>query len=128
TAATAAGQRGPGTGALSHFYDDVMVWLSRVIDQNVNIYDSVRLVATSERDLFASGFLPARVPADVHHAIALERLPAYVSQERAGGATYLLAAAPVGTGDNSGILTVPLPLRQQEISRNVANLNRRIIL
>ncbi len=42
--------------------DDVMVWISQVIDQDVNIFDGPSLVATSERDLFASGLLPTRTP------------------------------------------------------------------
>ncbi|MFB3853602.1 MAG: ATP-binding protein [Vicinamibacterales bacterium] len=126
--AVAVGRRGPGTGVLSSLYDDVMIWLSRVIDQDVNIYDTARLVATSERDLFASGFLPTRAPADVYRAIVLRRLPAFVSEERIGDATFLLAATPAGPGDHDGILTVPLTLRQQEIEQNVADLNRRIVL
>ena len=38
--------------------DDVMVSISQVIDQDVNIFDGAQLAATSERDLFASGVLP----------------------------------------------------------------------
>ena len=55
--------------------DDVMVWISQVIDQDVNIFDGAKLVATSERDLFASGLLPTRTPDDVYRAIVLQRLP-----------------------------------------------------
>ena len=42
--------------------DDIMVWLSRAIDQDVNIYRGPTLRATSERDLFDSGLLPERTP------------------------------------------------------------------
>ena len=51
-----------------------MVWISQVIDQDVNIFDGPKLVATSERDLFASGLLPTRTPDDVYRAIVLQRL------------------------------------------------------
>ena len=33
-----------------------MVWISQVINQDVNIFNGPHLVATSERDLFAQGF------------------------------------------------------------------------
>ena len=38
--------------------DNLMVWVSRLIDQDVNIFTGPRLLATSERNLFASGVLP----------------------------------------------------------------------
>ena len=35
--------------------DNLVVWLSRVIAQDVNIFDGAGLLASSERNLFASG-------------------------------------------------------------------------
>ena len=54
-----------------------MVWISQVIDQDVNIFDGAHLIATSERDLFASG-----LAADAH---ARRRL----SRDRAAAAAEL---------------------------------------
>ena len=56
--------------------DDALVWISRLINQDVNVYDGPQLLATSERDLFASGQLPTRTPDAVYRAIAIDRLPA----------------------------------------------------
>jgi signal transduction histidine kinase len=108
--------------------DDVLVWLGRALDQDVNVFDGSRLVATSERDLFASGLLPTRTSADVYRAIALDRRAGFVGVERAGSATYMLAAAPVRAGGREAILTVPLALRQQAIEREIDDLTRRILL
>jgi signal transduction histidine kinase len=127
-------QRGTGTwqteaeGRFSRLDDDIMVWISRVIDQDVNIFEAARLVATSERDLFASGLLPTRIAADVYRAIVLKRLPSYVGEEQVGEGRYMLASAPVRAGDREAVLTVPLTLRQQEIEREIDDLNRRIVL
>src|SRR5262249_61382276 len=55
--------------------DDVMIWISQVIDQDVNIFDGAKLVATSQRDLFASGLLATRTPDAVYRASVLQRLP-----------------------------------------------------
>ena len=51
-----------GAQGLTPYDDDVMVWISQLIDQDVNIFYGPELVATSERDLFASGLLPTRTP------------------------------------------------------------------
>jgi signal transduction histidine kinase len=118
-----------GAGAFGPFSDDVMVWISQVIDQDVNIFDGARLVATSERDLFASGLLPTRTPDEVFRAIVLERLPSYVGQDEIGTLPYLVAAAPVRTGGGGdALLTVPLALRQREIDQEIDELDRGVLL
>jgi signal transduction histidine kinase len=108
--------------------DDVMIWISQVIDQDVNIFDGPRLVATSEGDLFASGLLPTRTPADVYRAIALQRLPSFVGEDRIGAITYMIAAAPVRTGGRNAILTVPLANQQREIEREIDEIDRGVHL
>jgi signal transduction histidine kinase len=108
--------------------DDALVWISRVINQDVNVFDGPQLVATSERDLFASGQLPTRVPDAVYRAIVLDRLPSYVGEDQIGGVRYLQAAAPVSLGDERAILTVPFALRQREIEREIDDLDRGVQL
>ncbi len=108
--------------------DDALVGLSRVIGQDVNIFSGARLQATSERDLFASGLLPSRTPADVYRGIVLDRMPTVITEEQAAGFRYMVAAAPLRPTDRDAILTVPLTLRQQEIEREIDDLNRRLIL
>ena len=108
--------------------DDVMVWISQVIDQDVNIFDGPKLVATSERDLFASGLLPTRTPDDVYRAIVLQRLPSFVDEDQLGAIPYLIAATPVRTGGQERILTVPAALRQRDIEREIDDLDRGVHL
>lgn len=116
-----------GVSAVPGLDDDVLVWISRVIDQDVNVFNGSRLLATSERDLFASGVLPTRTPANVYRAIVLRRLPSFVGDETVGGFRYLVAGAPVRAGGRDGIVTVPLTLRQQEIEQQIDELDRRVL-
>ena len=108
--------------------DDIMVWLSRAIDHDVNIYRGPSLRATSERDLFDSGLLPERTPGHVYRAIEIERLSSHVGQEVIGSVPHVLAAAPVRLEEGRAILTVPLALRQQEVDRQIDTLDRRVLL
>ena len=88
-----------GPDGLEPLNDDVMVWISQVIDQDVNIFEGPKLVATSERDLFSSGLLPTRTPEDVYRAIVLQRLPSFVDEDQLGATPYLIAATPVRAGE-----------------------------
>jgi signal transduction histidine kinase len=120
-AAPRAAQQGFGVD------DNLMVWVSRLIDQDVNIFMGARLQATSERNLFASGLLPTRTNAQVYRALGLRNEPALVTRERIGQFEYLVAATPL-TIRQLGILTVPLTSRQREIDQELETLDRRALL
>ena len=125
---TVASQQRRDLGSAPALSDEVMVWVSRIINQDVNVFAGPRLVATSQRDLFASGDLPTRTPSEVYRALVLERQANYVGEERVGNLRYMVAAAPIRDGDVRTILTVPLALRQQEIEREIDALDRRVLL
>ncbi|MGQ0734308.1 MAG: ATP-binding protein [Acidobacteriota bacterium] len=117
-----------GSGTSPAPIEELVVWLSRVMAQEVNIFDGSGLLASSERNLFASGLLPTRTQGDVYRAIALEGRPAYVGRESVGAYGYLVAAAPVRVRGRDAILTVPLTLRQQETDAQIHELDRRVLL
>jgi signal transduction histidine kinase len=108
--------------------DDIIVWLSRVVAQDVNIFEGTSLLASSERNLFASGLLPTRTPGDVYRAILLEGRPSFVSRERAGDFEYLIAATPVQVQGREAVLTIPLASRQQQTDAQIDELDRRVLL
>ncbi len=110
------------------FGDDLMVWISQLINQDVNVFNGAGLAATSERDLFSSGLLPTRTPEPVYRAIVLQRLPSVVSDDRIGDVSYMLAATPIRSGTRNAVLTVPLALRQHEVEREIDDLDRGIHL
>ncbi len=108
--------------------DDLIVWLSRVVAQDVNIFDGPILLASSERNLFASGLLPSRTPGEVYRAIFIDGRPSYVGRERAGDLEYLIAATPVQLEGREAVLTIPLASRQQETQAQIEELDRRVLL
>ena len=57
----------------------------------------------------------------------MDRLPTFVAEEEVGGVRYLIAAAPVRAGGREGIVTVPQTLRQQEIEKQIDELDRRVV-
>jgi signal transduction histidine kinase len=116
-----------GTNVLSFLDDQFMVLVRRAIDQDVNLFEGARLHATSERPLFASAILPTRTPGTIYERIALQRLPTAIDVEDVGSAPHLLAAAPVRAGGFEGIVTVPQTLREQEIERQIDELDRRVL-
>ena len=118
----------PADRPLAVIDDDALVFVSQVIDQDISIFEGPRLAATSERDLFASGLLPTRTPDAVYDAIVLGQAPAFVAEVAVGSPPHLLAATPIRSAGSNAILTVPLASREQEIERQIAELDRGIVL
>jgi nitrogen fixation/metabolism regulation signal transduction histidine kinase len=119
----------PQSGPVADLPDDqIMVLVGRAIDQAVHFFSGNRLQATSERDLFESGLLPKRTPADVYEHIVLDRLPTHAGEEQVGSLRYLVAAAPVRASEANGIVTVPQTLREADLERQIDELDRRILL
>ena len=108
--------------------DNLMVWVSRLIDQDVNIFVGPQLRATSERNLFASGLLPTRTPAAVYRALALQNDAASVVREEIGTLNYLVAGTSVATRELDAMLTVPLTSRELQIEDQIDTLDRRVLL
>jgi len=116
------------TGAQQVVNDNLLVWVSRLIDEDVNVFRGTRLQATSERNLFASGVLATRTPAGVYRALTLRRDATTIITDRIGTFAYLVAATPLTTRLFEGMLTVPLTLRQQDIEQQIDTLNRLVLL
>jgi signal transduction histidine kinase len=108
--------------------DNLMVWVSRLVDQDVNIFSGPRLLATSERNLFASGLLPTRTPADVYRALELRNDAATVVREQLGSLNYLVAGTSIVTRELDAMLTVPLTSRELQIEGQIDTLDRRVLL
>ena len=108
--------------------DDLMVEVSQMIGRDVNVFEGASLLATSQRDLFASGLLPTRTPEDVYRELVLQRRPTFVSEDIVGDLRYLVAAAPVRATGRDAVVTVPLASRQQEIEREIEELDRGLLL
>jgi signal transduction histidine kinase len=109
--------------------DNLMVWVSRLIGQDVNIFAGPRLLATSERNLFASGVIPVRTPSDVYVALQLQNEAATVTSEQVGTAQpFLVAGTHMSVPQMNALLTVPLASRAQEIERQIDTLDRRVLL
>jgi signal transduction histidine kinase len=116
-----------GSGGLETLDDDIMMLVSRAIDEDVNLFDRTRLQATSALDLYASQLLSTRTPADVYRRLYLERAPTHVGEQDVGTVRYLVAAAPVRTAGREAIVTVPVTLRPLEIESQLDELDRRVL-
>jgi nitrogen fixation/metabolism regulation signal transduction histidine kinase len=121
-------QREEATGPES-VTDAALVWLASVVKNDLDLFEHGHLVASSKRELYASGLLAPRVSGAVYRAIVLEGQPSTLQTERIGDFSYLVASVPVHVGGpEHGVLSMPLALRQREVEATVDDLDRTIRL
>ncbi len=109
--------------------DEPLVWVASLIRNDLSLFERGRLAASSKRELFASGLLALRVSGAAYRALALEGQPSVLENEGIGDLSYLVVSVPVRLGaPENGILTIPLALRQREVSAAVEDLDRTIRL
>ena len=107
--------------------DNLMVWVSRLIDQDVNFFKGPRLLATSERNLFASGLLPTRTPAEVYYALNLRNEAASVIGERVGTSEYLVAGTRLTVRQIDGIRRCRLRNASRRSTKTSPRSTRRVL-
>jgi signal transduction histidine kinase len=109
--------------------DEALVWLASVIRNDLDLFERGRLVASSKRELYASGLLAPRVSGAVYRAIVLEGEPSWLRGERIGDFAFTVASVPLRIeGSDSGVLSLPLALRQREVQAAVEDLDRSVRL
>ena len=115
----AATAPGVDTGLVLLPGDQTLYWLSRVIGQELDLYDAGRLVATSRRSLFTAHLLPSLPDAEAWKEVMLGSRPVF-TQPAAGraGAALLHARLDYG-GSRPALLSLPLDLQRAEAARHM---------
>jgi signal transduction histidine kinase len=109
--------------------DDALVYIASLIRNDLDVFAGGRLLASSKRELYASGLLPSRVEGGVYRALTLEGQPAALRTETIGGFSYLVVSVPARLETREpGLLSIPLAPRQREVEAVLDDLHRTIRL
>ena len=105
--------------------DTALVWVAGLIRGDVDVFGRGSLLASSKRELFSSGLLPATVAGPVFRALTLEGAPSLLRTERIGGFSALVAYVPVRLGGvEPGILALPLAVKEREARATLEDFDR----
>jgi nitrogen fixation/metabolism regulation signal transduction histidine kinase len=109
--------------------DAALVWVASLIQNDLDVFELGRLLASSKRELYASGLLPQRLSGEVFRAIELDGQSSLLRSESIGGFSYQVVSVPLlFEGGGRGVLQIPLALRQREVETVVEDLLRTIRL
>jgi signal transduction histidine kinase/HAMP domain-containing protein len=109
--------------------DGVSYWISRVVDQDINLYRGETLSSSSTRELYSSGLLSTRLDAHSYRELNLEGHPYSLTRQRVGSFDTLTISAPLSLSDPvSRILSLPLSLKEREIRHKRVDVDEAILI
>ena len=115
-----------GEGSLD---DGVAYWISRVVDQDINLYRGETLSSSSTRELYSSGLLATRLDSRAYRELMLEGHPFSLTRQAMGSIDALTISAPLSLADPAaGVLSLPLSLKEREIRHKRADVDEAILI
>ena len=123
----------PGFGFTTQVDDELLMWVSRVVHHQVNLYWGSSIWASSKPELFAAGLLPERIPGEIYSRLALLRYDRGARTNVTGSTAHLEIYAPLhipgGPADQERLfLSIPLLAQQEEVAEELGLLRRRAVL
>ena len=125
----------PGISLNTLFDDDLLSWLSQVLDHEVNLYwaRTSQLAASSRRELFAAGLLSQRIPGEMYADLQLRGQRLTSRLHRSETAEYSELYAPLllpGQQPRSAgfFLSIPLMAQEAEVAEEIEGLRHTVVL
>ena len=107
--------------------DPALIWVASLIRNDLDVFEGARLLASSKRELYASGLLSPRLSGIVYRDLVLEGRPSTLQDARIGALAYRVVSVPLALGSRSPtILSIPLALPERENQAVLADLDRSI--
>jgi len=122
-----------GFGIETRLDRELLEWVSRVAQHQVNLYWGSQLYTSSQHELFTAGLLPPRIPGEIYSRLALLGYEADYRIRRGEDVDYLEVYAPLqlpelAPSQQGLFLSVPLLEQEAEAGRELAALRRRAAL
>jgi len=102
--------------------DNMVMWISSTISNDVNLYLNGHLASSSHREFFDYGMLPDLINGEIFYKIQYENNPFYTETQKIGEYSFHTLTVPYNFKDSVLLISLPFPLEQQEIGRFTQDL------
>ena len=121
------------------FSDELLEWISQVIQQDVSLYNDRNLLATSYREFFSAALLGQRIPARAYGDLFLESKLYSISEGQIGELKFLNVSGRVHymehtkaqtEGEERGmeVITIPFLIDEQAVQAEIVGLREYMML
>ena len=103
--------------------EDLMLWISTTIQNDVNLYREGRLVSSSRSEFFDAGMFPVLLDGEIYYRIQFENNPFYAQEQRIGQFAFRTLTIPYTAYGPRLMISLPFPFEREE----VAAANREVL-
>ena len=96
--------------------EDLMLWISTAIANDVNLYREGRLVSSSRSEFFDQGLFPELIDGEIYYKIQFENNPFYTQKRNIGNFSFQTLTVPYASLGPRLMISLPFPFEQEEIS------------
>jgi signal transduction histidine kinase len=109
--------RGGGGSPFLDPSEDLALWISSTLSNDVILYDEEAvLLASSRGEFFASGLLPETLNGEAYQALAFERRPYFIERTRLGGYSFQTLTVPYESDGARLFVSLPFPLEREQLT------------
>ena len=96
--------------------EDLMLWISTTIANDVNLYREGRLVSSSRSEFFDAGMFPSLLDGEIYYRIQFENNPFYAEKQSLGRFSFQTLTVPYASAGPRLMISLPFPFEREEIA------------
>ncbi len=102
--------------------EDLVLWISSTIGNDVNLYQDGRLVSSSRSEFFDAGLLPRLIDGETYYSLVVARNPLVTQRRSIGGYSIHTLTIPYSLSGETFLISLPFPFEQQVVSTATGEL------
>jgi signal transduction histidine kinase len=108
--------------------EDLALWISQTLSNDVILYGDAVLLASSRREFFDSGLLPEILDGEAYHALAYERKPFFIQRTRLGGYSFQTLTVPYEFKSTTLFVSLPFPFEKEQLTKATQEIVEFLVL
>jgi signal transduction histidine kinase len=97
--------------------EDLALWISSTLSNDVILYGDGVLLASSRREFFSSGLLPEILDGEAYQALVYDRKPFFIQRTRLGGYSFQTLTVPYESKNTTLFISLPFPFEKEQLNK-----------
>ena len=97
--------------------EDLALWISSTLSNDVILYSDGVLLASSRREFFDSGLLPEILDGEAYQALVYDRKPFFIQRTRLGGYSFQTLTVPYKSKGTQLFISLPFPFEREQLNK-----------
>ena len=108
--------------------EDLALWISSTLSNDVIIYKDAVLLASSRREFFSSGLLPEILDGETYQALAFDRKPFYIRRTHLGDYSFQTLTVPYEYENMTLFISLPFPYEKEQLTQATREIVEFLVL